>query len=77
MKCVTHREVDYHFAFSENLTSYSVAAISGIAKKGHEHYWIEYRSASSGGKAARQPKAVHVERVYDTVPMALAFGFGG
>lgn len=70
-------EVDYHFAFSENLTSYSVAAIAGISKKGHEHYWIEYKSASSGGKAARQPKAVHVERVYDTVPMALAFGFGG
>ena len=73
----TPTSVDYHFAFSENLTAYSVAGISGISKLGHHHYWLEYRSAASGGKAARQPKAVHIERVYDTVPMALAFGFGG
>lgn len=66
----------YHFAMSENLTGLSVGGISSISKKGHELYWIAYKSAVVGNIGRQQPRAVYVERIYDQIPMALSLGFG-
>jgi hypothetical protein len=70
-------DVDHHFAYSKNLTGLTIGGISGVSKKGHEYYWIRYKPAVDGGKSARQPEAIYVERLYDTFPMAMSFGFGG
>jgi hypothetical protein len=40
-------------------------------------YWIQYKPAVANNAGTRQPKAVYVERVYDTIPMATSLGFGG
>jgi len=70
-------EVQYHFACQENLTGLSIGGISGISKQGHQLYWIQYKSAIANNAGTRIPKGVYIERVYDTIPLATALGFGG
>ena len=36
-----------------------------------------YKPAVEGNIGRQQPAAVYVERIYDSIPMALTFGFGG
>jgi hypothetical protein len=72
-------EVQYQFAMSANATSIAVGAMT-IAKKGHELAWIKYKdnTDTAGGVVfpVKQPEFCYVERVYETVDLALALGFG-
>lgn len=68
--------VTYEFAASQNIVGLTIGAIAGIAKKGHEYLWIEYTDAVEGNAFAVQPAAVHIERVYNTLDFATAFGWG-
>ena len=70
-------EVQYHFACSENLASLTINGITATGIQGHHLYWIMYKSATDQNKGIKVPFAIYVERVYDTIPMALSFGFGG
>lgn len=69
-------EIQYHFACQENLTNLSIGGITVANKLGHHLYWIQYKPAIANNAGTRQPKAVYVERVYDTLPMAASLGFG-
>jgi hypothetical protein len=70
-------EIQYHFACNENLTNLSIGGITVANKKGHDLYWIQFKSAIANNAGTRQPKGVYVERVYDTLPLATSLGFGG
>lgn len=70
-------EVTYTFVYEENLQNQVVGAITGITKRGHDIAWIKWKDAVDGGKPVKQPEHVYIERVYDSVAMASAFGFGG
>jgi hypothetical protein len=72
----TPTEISFHFACSENLFNLSVGGITIGEKLGHDLYWIQFKPAIANNAGTRQPKAVYVERVYGTVPMAAALGFG-
>lgn len=58
-------EIEYHFAASENVASYTIGSIAGIAKKGHDYVWVKFEHALSGTSRIRRPKWAYVERVYD------------
>ena len=54
----------------------------GVAeKKGWEVVWIKYtddtEAVGGAAKPVRVPQYVYVERVYDTVALSTALGFGG
>lgn len=66
----------YMFAMSSNATGLSIGDITGVAKKGWQTAWIAYKENVDGGKPARVPQYVYVERIYDNVAMAAALGFG-
>lgn len=69
--------VTYEFAASQNVVGLTIGTIEGIAKKGWEYLWIEYEDAVDGGGAkAVNPTRVHVERVYESIDFAAAFGWG-
>lgn len=68
-------DVTYQFAASPNETDLTFGPITGVAKKGWEYAWIEFKDAVSGGQAVREPKRVHVDRVYDAVDFASIFGW--
>jgi hypothetical protein len=70
-------EVQYHFACSENLTGLSIGGITVANKLGHHLYWIQYKPATANNGGGQVPKAVYVERIYDTIPLATSLGFGG
>lgn len=72
----TETEVTYQFACSENATGITIGEIMDIAKAGHDVAWVEWEPYPDGGKAARRPKCVHVERVYQEVDLASVLGFG-
>jgi hypothetical protein len=57
-------EIEYHFAASQNIASYSIGSITGIAKKGHDYVWVKFEHALSGSNRIRRPKWAYVERVY-------------
>jgi hypothetical protein len=73
-------EVTYQFAMSSNATGLSIGDVASIAKKGHEYAWIKYKDAvdtvDSKDLPVKEPEFVYVERVYDTVDLALGLGFG-
>lgn len=73
--------VSYQFAAAKNVTGQTIGTITGIAKKAWDVAWIRYEDAveTDGGNevAIRKPKFVYVDRVYEEVAMATAFGFGG
>ena len=74
-------EVTYQFAMSANASGLTIGAVADIVKKGHELAWIKYKNATdtvgSTTLPVKQPEFVYVERVYDTVDLALGLGFGG
>jgi hypothetical protein len=70
-------EIGYQFACSENLQSLVIAGISVAQKRGWDVIWFEFHSEEDDGHPIRPPKAIHVERVYESVPLALSLGFGG
>jgi len=61
--------VTYNLEASENLDGLTIGEIAGVAKKGHEHLWVEYASSVDGTKKLTKPKWAHVEQVYPTVGM--------
>jgi hypothetical protein len=73
-------EVTYQFAMSSNATGLTIGDVTAIAKKGHDLAWIKYKDAvdapGSTALPVKQPEFVYVERVYDTVDLALGLGFG-
>jgi hypothetical protein len=73
--------VSYSFAMAANATDLTIGSIAGVAKAGWNVAWIRYQDTivSQDGKdnPCRVPKYVYVDRVYDTIPMAAALGFGG
>lgn len=70
-------EIQYHFAAQENLTGLSIGGITVASKAGHNLYWIQFKPSTANNAGTRIPKAVYVERVYDTIPLAMSLGFGG
>jgi len=69
--------VSYQFAMAKNQTGQTIGAIGGVAKKAWEVAWIRYEDTITSSLPTRVAKFVYVDRVYDTVAMAAAFGFGG
>lgn len=73
--------VSYQFAVSKNESGFAIGDITGINKKAWEVAWIKYKSeiVTSGGeeRPTREPEFVYVDRVYNEVPFAASFGFGG
>ena len=70
-------EATYSFACSENLQNVVIGEITVLKKDGWDYFWLEWEDYADGGKPAKKPKAIHVERVYDRIPMAASLGFGG
>jgi hypothetical protein len=72
--------VSYSFAMAANASGLTIGDIAGVAKKGWEVAWIRYHDTitMADGKEmpTRVPKFVYVDRVYETIPMATALGFG-
>jgi len=72
--------VSYSFAMAANATGLTIGSIAGVAKKGWEVAWIRYQDTitTADGKEnpTRVPKYVYVDRVYETIAMATALGFG-
>lgn len=69
--------VNYQFAMAKNVTGQTIGSITGVAKKAWEVAWIRYEDTITSSLPTRVAKFVYVDRVYDTVAMAPAFGFGG
>jgi hypothetical protein len=73
--------VSYSFAMAPNAEGLTIGGIAGVAKKGWEVAWIRYHdtitTADGKDQPTRVPKFVYVNRVYETIPMATALGFGG
>ena len=70
-------EVGYQFAMSENLHNQIIAGINVAQKKGWDIVWFEFEKEVREGKRVKLPQYIHVDRVYESVPLALALGFGG
>lgn len=60
---------------SQNIVDLSIGEITGIALNGHDVLWIEFTDEVEGGEPMRQPKRVHIERVYDPISFYETFGF--
>lgn len=69
-------DVAYHFAMSENADDLSIGDIADIAKKGWEVVWVRWQEKVDTDELVKQPKAVYVERVYDSANFANELGFG-
>ena len=72
--------INYSFAMSQNVSGLTIGSIAGIAKKGWEIAWIRYEDTVTTADGKDQPtrvaKFVYVDRVYEEVNHAAAFGFG-
>lgn len=73
--------INYSYAMAANATGLTIGGIAGVAKKGWEVAWIRYEDtitvADGKDQPTRVPKFVYVDRVYETISFASAFGFGG
>lgn len=69
--------ISYQFAMAKNLTGQTIGSIANVAKKAWEIAWIRYEDTITSTQPTRVAKYVYVDRVYDEVAMAAAFGFGG
>lgn len=78
-------EVGYQFAMSTSATNLSIGGLtwkdaSGntvpIVKEGWNPIWITYEDNVDNSNPIKKPKFVYIERVYNTVDMAAALGFG-
>jgi hypothetical protein len=78
---VADATVTYSFAMAANATGLTIGGIADVAKRGWEVAWIRYQdtitTADGKDNPTRVPKYVYVDRVYDTIAMATALGFGG
>lgn len=54
-----------------NGNALTIGSISGIEKFGHDYLWVDYRAVESGGFIIREPRTVHVHRVYEDGNFAL------
>lgn len=70
-------QVNYQFAMGNNKTGQTIGSIANVAKKAWEVAWIRYEDTIASSQPTRIPKHVYIDRVYDTVAMATALGFGG
>lgn len=68
-------EIGYSILCSANATGLTIGSISGVAKKGHDWLWIEYKEEEVDGHKATQPRLVHIERVYNSIDFTAALGF--
>lgn len=68
-------ELGYQFIGSANASGLTIGDISSIVKGGHNYAWVEFQDAVVSGKAARKPKRVNIERVYDSFNFATTFGW--
>jgi hypothetical protein len=73
-------EISFHFMASPNVTGLSIGDITGINKKGWEYLWVlfaeqEKDTSSNPPRLVKRPKAVYVERVYDSGDFS-ALGIG-
>lgn len=71
----TDATVSYNLIASQNVTGLQISDITGIAKKGHDFLWIEFKPVEASGQAARKPRRVHIERVYGSINFASTFGW--
>ncbi len=71
-------QIEFSFTAIPNASSLTVGTITGIAKKGHEYMWITWDRQEVGGEfVASIPRAVYVEKVYQTSSFSsLAIGTG-
>lgn len=67
--------IAYNFIASQNATGLTIGEITGIAKKGHDYLWVEFEDKVVSGQAARTPRRVHIERVYDAINFASSLGW--
>lgn len=65
-KNATQVEVSLKFSAIRNQTGLSVGSITGIAKKGWEHLWVQYVDDENASSIIKRPISAHVERVYRT-----------
>jgi hypothetical protein len=61
-------EITGRFAASPNATNLSIGGLTGIAKKGWEYLWVQYKDKKDTGAKCvlKKPKCVVVDRVYDS-----------
>lgn len=48
-----------------NNNALTIGSISNVEKFGHDYLWIDYRAIESSGFIIREPRTVHVHRVYE------------
>lgn len=69
-------ELQYQFIASQNESGISIGEVTSIVKQGHHYAWVEFKDEVTAGEAVRQPKRVHIERVYNSTNFAAVFGWG-
>jgi len=70
-------DIAYQFACSENLQNKIIGGINVVEKKGWHVAWVEFKDGDvASGKPIKPPKAIHVERVYETINLQALVGFG-
>ena len=65
----------YNFIASQNVSNLQIGDITNIVKGGHHYAWIEFKDEVVNGRSARQPRRVHIERVYDPVDFETVLGW--
>jgi hypothetical protein len=68
--------VNYAFAAAASLASYNIGEIAGVTKAGWNVAWVAYKDDIDADRLVKQPEFVYIERVYDTIDLAGALGFG-
>ena len=64
--------ITFRFAYSPNETGLSVGSLTGIAKNGWQHLWVQYEEVEDAtvDKLVPRPKYAFVETVYDSTDFA-------
>jgi hypothetical protein len=61
----THKFVASPNRLVANGNALTFGTISNVEKLGHDYLWIDYIAAENAGFVIRQPRTVHVHRVYE------------
>lgn len=75
----TNPVFNFDFVRLPNITGLTIGGITGIAKKGHQYLWVEFRPGDQDANSKRtpmEPIGVYVETVYPDADFA-ALGIGG